>query len=54
VIALAVEISLVVAWFVWAYRRQLRERARKRRGPDEQLPLPLDEEHVPKDRQVGS
>jgi hypothetical protein len=48
VIALAVEISLVVAWFIWAYRRQERDRQRKLRLPARQLPLPLE-----KDREIG-
>ena len=48
-IALAVELSLVVVWFVWLYRRQLRDRDRKRRLPARQLPLPLEQDH-----EVGS
>ncbi|MEI9896063.1 MAG: hypothetical protein WDN28_19895 [Chthoniobacter sp.] len=47
-IALAVEFSLVVAWFVWAYRRQVRDRQSKRREPAKQLRLPFE-----KDREVG-
>lgn len=48
-IALAVEFSLVVAWFLWLYRRQLRDRERQRRLPARQLPLPLEQ-----DGEVGS
>ena len=46
--ALAVEISLVVAWFIWAHRRQMRDERRKQRLPAKQLRLPLE-----KDREVG-
>jgi hypothetical protein len=49
VIALAVEFGLVVAWFVWAYRCQVRDRQRKEQPPAKQLSLPLE-----RDREVGS
>ncbi len=42
-LAFAVEFSLVVAWFLWAHRRQVRDRERKRRVPPSQLRLPLGE-----------
>jgi hypothetical protein len=48
VIALAVEFSLIIAWFIWAYRRQVRDRDRQRRVPATQLRLPLEQ-----DREVG-
>jgi hypothetical protein len=48
-IALAVEFCLVVAWFIWLYRRQVRDRERQRRVPLRQLRLPLE-----KDGEVGS
>jgi hypothetical protein len=47
--ALAIELTLVVAWFIWAYRRQERDRAQANRPPPDQLPLPLES-----DREVGS
>jgi hypothetical protein len=40
-VALAIEFSLVVAWFVWLHRRQVRDRARARRVPLRQMRLPL-------------
>jgi len=47
-VALAVEFSLVVAWFIWMHRRERgRERARRTRAS--QMRLPFD-----KDREVGS
>jgi hypothetical protein len=49
VFALAVEICLVAAWFIWAHRRQVRDRERRRRVPATQLRLPLE-----KDREVES
>jgi hypothetical protein len=49
VFALAVEFSLVVAWFIWLHRRQVRDRQRKRRGAATQLRLQFE-----KDREVGS
>ena len=42
--ALALEFSLVIAWFLWAQRRQKQERERARRVPPDQLRLPLDQE----------
>jgi hypothetical protein len=47
--ALAFEVTLVVAWFIWAYRRQERAREQANRPPPAQLPLPLGN-----DREVGS
>lgn len=47
--ALTLEFSLVVAWFIWAHRRQVRDRQRTRRVPPSQLRLPFGE-----DREVGS
>jgi hypothetical protein len=47
--ALALEITVVVAWFIWAYRREVRARARAKQPPPAQLPLPLEN-----DREVGS
>jgi hypothetical protein len=49
VFALVLEISLVVAWFIWAHRRQERDRQRQRRVPAKQLQLPFE-----KDPEVGS
>jgi len=48
-IALVIEFSCVVAWFVWLHRRQVRDRARARRLPLRQMRLEFDDE-----REVGS
>ncbi len=48
-LALAIEFSLVVVWFLWLYRRQVRERARARRLPLRQMRLDFEDE-----REVGS
>ncbi len=42
-IALIIEFSCVVLWFLFLYRRQLRDRARARRLPWRQMPLELEE-----------
>lgn len=42
-IAFAVEFSCVVVWFLWLYRRQIRDRARARRIPRRQMELGLEE-----------
>jgi hypothetical protein len=44
VIGLAIEFSLVIALFVWLYRRQVRDRDRARRVRPSQLNLDLDSE----------
>jgi hypothetical protein len=41
-LALALEITVVVAWFIWAYRRQARARREANRPPPHQLRLPLE------------
>lgn len=41
---LIIEFSLVVAWFVWLHRRQVRDRDRTRRVPPTQLRLGFDED----------
>jgi hypothetical protein len=38
-VALAIEFSCVVAWFLWLHRRQVRDRARARRVPWRQMQL---------------
>jgi hypothetical protein len=43
-VALAIEFSLVVAWFVWLHRRQVRDRARARRVPLRQMRLSFEDE----------
>ncbi|WP_157447608.1 hypothetical protein [Chthoniobacter flavus] len=43
-IALALEFCVVVGWFIWLYRRQIRDRERQRRVPLRQLPLPLEQQ----------
>jgi hypothetical protein len=43
-IGLAIEFSLVIALFVWLYRRQVRDRDRASRVRPSQLKLDLDEE----------
>lgn len=48
-IALAIEFTCVVAWFVWLHRRQVRDRAQARRVPLQQMRLNFDDE-----REVGS
>jgi len=40
-LALALEFTVVVAWFVWAYRRQTRARREMNRPPPDQLRLPF-------------
>ena len=40
-LALALELTIVVAWFVWAYRRQVRGRRNAHRPPPDQLRLPF-------------
>ena len=42
-IALAIEFSCVVAWFLWLHRRQVRDRARAMRVPRRQMELGLEE-----------
>jgi len=42
-VALVIEFSCVVAWFLWLHRRQVRDRARARRLPWRQLPLELED-----------
>jgi hypothetical protein len=46
--ALALELTVVVAWFVWAYRREVRARERAKQPPPDQLRLPFKN-----DREVG-
>ena len=43
-VALAIEFSCVVAWFLWLHRRQVRDRARMRRVPWRQMRLDLKED----------
>jgi hypothetical protein len=43
-LGLIIEFSLIVALFVWLYRRQLRDRDRARRVRPSQLHLDLDED----------
>ena len=38
-LALAIEFSAVVAWFLWLHRGQVRDRARARRVPLRQMRL---------------
>ncbi len=42
-LALAIEFSLVVAWFLWLHRRQVRDRTRARRVPWRQMRLGFDD-----------
>lgn len=48
-VALIIEFSLVVAWFLWLHRRQVRDRDKARRVPLRQMRLELDN-----DREVES
>ncbi len=41
-IALIIEFSCVVLWFLYLHRRQVRDRARARRLPWRQMPLELE------------
>jgi hypothetical protein len=43
-VGLIIEFSLIVAWFAWMRRRELRERERAQRVRPEQMHLELDEE----------
>ena len=43
-VGLIIEFSLVVGWFVWLHRRQVRDRERARRLRPKQLDLELDQE----------
>jgi hypothetical protein len=43
-LALALELTIVVAWFFWAYRRQARAHREANRPPPHQLPLELGRE----------
>lgn len=43
-VALIIEFSCVVAWFVWLYFRQVRDRDRARRVPLRQLHLRFEDE----------
>jgi hypothetical protein len=43
-VGLIIEFTLVVAWFVWLHRRQLRDRDRAQRIRPRQMDLELDEE----------
>jgi hypothetical protein len=47
-VALALEFSFIVAWFLWLHRRQVRDRRRARRVPLRQMRLDFDDE-----REVG-
>jgi hypothetical protein len=38
-VALVIEFSCVVAWFLWLHRRQVRDRDRARRVPRRQMQL---------------
>jgi hypothetical protein len=42
-IALIIEFSCVVLWFLYLHRRQVRDRARARRLPWKQMPLELED-----------
>jgi hypothetical protein len=42
VVGFIIEFSLVVAWFLWLHRRQVREREKSRRVPLRQMHLDLD------------
>jgi hypothetical protein len=48
-LAFAVEFTLVVAFFVWAWRREVHARRQANRPPPDQLRLPFED-----DRKVGS
>jgi hypothetical protein len=48
-VALVIEFSIVVAWFIWLRRRQVRDRTRTRRLPMRQMRLEFEDE-----REVGS
>ena len=41
-VALVIEFSCVLAWFVWLHRRQVRDRDRARRVPRRQMQLGLE------------
>ncbi len=43
-VALIIEFSCVVAWFLWLHHRQVRDRERARRVPLRQMRLPLEDE----------
>jgi hypothetical protein len=43
-IGLIIEFCLVLAWFAWLRRRELRDHDRTRRLPPRQMNLDLDEE----------
>ena len=40
-VAVVIEFSCVVAWFIWLHRRQVRDRERARRLPRRQMELGL-------------
>ncbi len=42
-VALVIEFSCVVAWFLWLHRQQVRDRARMRRVPLRQMELGFEE-----------
>lgn len=42
-VALVIEFSCVVVWFLWLHRRQVRDRARARRLPWRQMPLEFED-----------
>lgn len=48
-LALVIEFSLIVGWFLWLHRRQVRDRTRARRVPLRQMRLDFEDE-----REVGS
>jgi hypothetical protein len=43
-VGLIIEFCLVVGWFLWLRRRELRDRDRGRRVPPRQMDLDLEEE----------
>jgi hypothetical protein len=43
-VALLVELSCVAAYFLWMYRRQSRDRDRRKRVPMRQMPLELEKD----------
>ena len=43
-VALIIEFSCVVAWFLWLYHRQVRDRERARRVPLRQMRLRFEDE----------
>jgi len=46
-LALVLEFTAVVAWFLWLYRRQVRARREANRPPPDQLRLPFERDREP-------